>query len=213
MKQRMLILEGLYDGYLSSLKPSDRYRCPHVLFLRPLPEVSTLIEAPKDVVVTANDFRPILDNITNHIEAYHDKRRQSAIDPLLDTDDKACDPLSLAKNVFTCEPSSIYYYLSYHPPSHVFLGWPMISSHCCIKRSALNLRPGVYLDRPCKATYNKRYSAIASQIVATAGLDPSTASPEEMDRQDVRFSCGLCPSSRKETFTWRGAVCALSFQA
>ncbi|KAJ2935038.1 hypothetical protein H1R20_g2021, partial [Candolleomyces eurysporus] len=206
INERMSILNDLYDVYLSSLKPSDRCFCPPVQFLRPLPEVASLIEAGKDVVVTSHDFQPILDNIATHIANYQEERRQFAISTLPETETKLADPLSLAKNVFMCETTHTS--LCYRDSSKAALsGWPMMGSHFCIKRSALDHRPGICLDRPCKIIYNKELSGIASNVITAIGLDPSTASCADMDQKDVRFTCDSCSSINfSNVFTWRGAL-------
>jgi hypothetical protein len=208
MKQRMSILEGLYNDYLSSLKPSDRVSCPPVLFLRPLPEVVKLIEAAKDVVIAAGDFQPILNKLASHIADYHVERRRTAICTLPGTEKQVADPISLAKNVFQCEPFS-HYYCS--PSQDILSGWLMISGHFCVKHAALDHRPGIRLDRPCKVIHSEKYSAVASGIIAATGLDPSTTSFADMDQKDARFICNFCPfQAPKKVFTWRGAVCDIS---
>ncbi|RXW18806.1 hypothetical protein EST38_g7059 [Candolleomyces aberdarensis] len=206
MNERMSILKDLYDVYLSSLKPSDCCFCPPAQFLRPLPEVVSLIEAGKDVVVTSHDFQPILDNIATHIANYQEERRQFAISTLPETETQPADPLSLAKNVFMCEATHTHSWdggLSKAAMS----GWPMIGSHFCIKRSALDYHPGIRLDRPCKVIYNNKLSGIASNVITVIGLDPSTASCADMDQKDARFTCDFCSSANfSNIFTWRGAL-------
>ncbi|KAJ2935037.1 hypothetical protein H1R20_g2020, partial [Candolleomyces eurysporus] len=195
--KRMSILNDLYDVHLSSLKPFDRYFCPPAQFLRSLPQVVSLIEAGKDVIVTSHDFQPILDNIATHIANYQEERQQFAISTLPESENQAADRLSLAKNVFTCDVRLTDPY-SYKPK---LSGWPMMGGHFCTNNS------GIRLDRSCKVIYNENFSTVASNIITTAGLDPSTASLADMDQKDARFICDNCFSARlKNIYTWRGAL-------
>lgn len=46
------------------------------------------------------------------------------------------------------------------------------------------------------------------RVVELAGLDPATATPDDMDKSPVRFACGYCDESRNhvEVFGWIGVA-------
>ncbi|PPQ96994.1 hypothetical protein CVT26_006422 [Gymnopilus dilepis] len=59
-----------------------------------------------------------------------------------------------------------------------------------------------------KYSFNDKVSYYASLIVSLSGLDPCTASDDDMDQRNDRFICGVCRPSRRHrvsflpTYTW-----------
>ena len=59
-----------------------------------------------------------------------------------------------------------------------------------------------------KYSFNDKVSYYASLIVSLSGLDPCTASVDDMDQRNDRFICGVCRPSRRHrvsflpTYTW-----------
>ena len=75
-----------------------------------------------------------------------------------------------------------------------------------------------------KIFVDKRASDVAAQIVELAGLDPTTATSDDMDKLGLRFICPKCRTTKLKSpqasgiedeeegmpiFDWRGAVCEL----
>jgi hypothetical protein len=91
---------------------------------------------------------------------------------------------------------------------HTLLGWKSICRHL---RSS-NGR----LANCQKYELNQHLVAAATSLISCVGLDPSTATGDDMDRRDDRFMCGNCmPEYHRgcrimRVYTWMECVCYLS---
>lgn len=214
VKKRMKILGDLYDDYLDrSFRPSERYYCPSVEVFRPLPDVMKLVEAEKGTVITAEDFEPIVENFGRHIAEYQEELK-SSLEKTIPPGGRGQphqNPLNLAKNVFQGDQGA--YYANYNNTNYgkaegnVLVGWSMVGTYRSAGIKRLQIRPGVYLDMPPGFAYNMGTSAISVQLIVLAGLDPETATVEDMDAADRRFvRMELATAVGYPVFTWRGAV-------
>jgi hypothetical protein len=89
------------------------------------------------------------------------------------------------------------------------VGWDAASVHMCGSYPHLFHTNWEF----CSVGY-----AAAASIIRQLGLDPDTATPEDMDKIDARFFCGNCPVKTcrrvqgRKAYTWRECVC-ISFSS
>lgn len=83
------------------------------------------------------------------------------------------------------------------------IGWDAASIHMCGSYPHLFHTNWEF----CSVGY-----AAAASIIRQLGLDPDTATPEDMDKIDARFFCGNCPVKTckkvqgRKAYTWRECV-------
>lgn len=217
VEARMKILEELYDAYLDrECRPSERYYCPPVSAFRPKPDFMKVIEADKDAIITAKDFEPITSNLGRHLVDYqHEKKEHLKTlvpeDRLGNNFEYPCD---LARHVFRRAHLNPEKYWGApvtitvdQVENQVLVGWPMIGTHWYPESDKLEVRPGVNLNIPARFVYNGSLSRISSQLISLAGLDPATATVQEMDAKNPRFvHTEYDTAIGYPVLTWRAAV-------
>ncbi|KAF5317049.1 hypothetical protein D9611_003566 [Ephemerocybe angulata] len=203
VKSRRAVFENMYDGFLSTLRPLERYQCPPASFLRILREVSALINA-EDAVVTVQDFQPIITNMAAHLNKYQGDFQASIIATIPASErDGVADPLDVARFAFSCQATS-----QWGPSqcSKFLSGWEMIASHPCDGHWRFN-EPILQANIGHQVTYNVTASAIASTLIRLVGLDPKTARIADIEQRNGRFICGSCRVTNTTTVhNWRSAV-------
>ncbi|KAJ3521395.1 hypothetical protein NMY22_g12338 [Coprinellus aureogranulatus] len=223
---RMQIFKTLFEGYLAGVRPLEKLNAPSFQFLRAVPEVAALIDAPKDVTVTASDFQPVLAKMPEHVSQYLRDYREAiaGIFPASDFQ-TSLDPLNMARFVLQCSTSfarevrRLLYYGSSTPyyatsivtcssgPLH---GWSMVTSHLhCDCKGAEAYELGVIPSSvPQQAfTVHEEASVTATSIIALVGLDPMTATIADMDEKGPIFACVNCSApQRYPIYNWRQAV-------
>ncbi|KAF6746721.1 hypothetical protein DFP72DRAFT_620029 [Ephemerocybe angulata] len=203
VNSRKTLLKNMYDGFLSTLRPLERYQCPPAPFLRILPEVSALINA-EDAVVTAQDFQPIITNMAEHLTKYQGDFHASVIATIPASErDGVANPLDLAKFAFSCQAASQW---GHNTCSKFLAGWETIASHPCVNQWRFN-ETILEANIAHQVTYNPTTSAIASSLIRIVGLDPKTARIADMEQRNGRFVCGSCRVSNNITVhNWGSAV-------
>ncbi|KAF6743372.1 hypothetical protein DFP72DRAFT_128589 [Ephemerocybe angulata] len=212
VEKRMGILEDVYSTYLEGLRPSEQYFCPPLEDLRPIPEVLTILEADKTHKITQSDFKPVVDVLDDLVACYQEEKKKTLVNLLNSSRGRYMnEPLELARNVFRragCQGSSVR---SQAPTSDcVLVGWAMLGTHITDAYSEVMLRPGVYLNMPAGFIYNELSSRHSGELIDMAGLNPQTASINEMDSMDPRFICDTCSTPKGYAIlSWRAALCHL----
>ncbi|KAF6743385.1 hypothetical protein DFP72DRAFT_858918 [Ephemerocybe angulata] len=212
VEKRMGILEDVYSTYLEGLRPSEQYFCPPLEDLRPIPEVLTILEADKMRKITEPDFKPVADILDDLIARYQVEKKKTLVNLLNSSRDRYMDePLELARNVFRRAGHQGSSVRSQAPTSDcVLVGWAMLGTHITDAYSEVMLRPGVYLNMPTGFIYNELSSRHSSELIDMAGLNPQTASVDEMDSMDPRFVYDTCSTLKGYAIlSWRAALCHL----
>ncbi|KAF6740993.1 hypothetical protein DFP72DRAFT_947828, partial [Ephemerocybe angulata] len=209
--KRMAILEGLYDAYLDTLRPSESCYCPPVDFLRVNADVIKVLEADKATDITEKDFQPIVEKFSEHVSKYQDDTEEAFLKSIpAGIEDE--DPLQLARVVLRRDRSTRsewYWYGSniMDPEDNFLIGRDMVYTHTWARRRKMELRPGVFVDMPSKYELNSDGSRACSSIIMVSGLPPATTTIAEMDANDARFVCKSCVSMNGcDVFTWRAAA-------
>ncbi|KAF6746731.1 hypothetical protein DFP72DRAFT_1150833 [Ephemerocybe angulata] len=181
VEKRMGILEDVYSTYLEGLRPSEQYFCPPLEDLRPIPEVLTILEADKTHKITESDFKPVADILDDLVARYQEEKKKTLVNLLNSSRDRYMgEPLELARNVFRRAGSQGSSVRSQAPTSDCVLHLYELSS---------------------------RHS---SELIDMAGLNPQTASVDEMDSMDPRFVCDTCSTLKGYAIlSWRAALCHL----
>lgn len=217
VEERMNILRELFSSYLDrTVQPSARYYFPPIEVFRPHPDFLGIIEADKDRIITAKDFELIVNNFDKYLTDYQEEKKEY-LKELVPKDRRGAGvehPCNLARHVFRrVDPKehSFYWSSTYEKTGKmeddVLVGWPMIATHYYSISSSLEVRPGTFLKMPARFGYNLNVSKISSQLIALAGLDPGTATVQDMDAKNLRFvNDDLETAAGYPVFTWRSAV-------
>lgn len=220
----METFKGVYERYIAGLRPSEKHHSPAYQFLRTVPDVAALIDADKDTEITAGDFQPIVPKLPDHIAHYLDDYKAALAVAVPATDFKeGLNPLDMARFVFTCDAQVERRIANTVPPwgtswytktdkcsSGWMIGWPSINAHLhdkCIGVQAYE-KGVVSMTVPRQTVkLHERASVTARWLVTLAGLDPMTATIEDMDKNRTLFVCETCRDTRKWfVLDWRQAV-------
>ncbi|KAJ2918327.1 hypothetical protein MD484_g2079, partial [Candolleomyces efflorescens] len=198
---RLEMIRGLYATRLSSMKPSATYFYPPVEFLWSFPEVANLLESDK--TITAKDFQHVIDRIDEYVGCYNNAKRKLLLDALPSHEiSRVADPFSLARYVFQQADGG--------NSGTALLGWPAIASHSSLGTLNYGLRLGVAVNAPLAVFLNPPMSAISTQLIILAGLDPATATIDDMEDRDLFVFCRKCKAEPHRNnygvYTWRGAL-------
>jgi len=182
---RQILLEGIYKDYLKTLPPDDWQYLPQARYIKEIEAFKTFLMSPCD---GRGDMAPgyAASFFPEFIEQWTRKQQEEMIDvfPKVDGTEETFETklqrLELATSVVTCTDCK---YKGYS--GRVLVGWKSICRH---RRSIV----GGYIE-PC-ATYevNDNAVAAAASLVSCVGLDPSTATLDDMNTRDDRFMCGNC---------------------
>ncbi|KDR76602.1 hypothetical protein GALMADRAFT_247009 [Galerina marginata CBS 339.88] len=220
MDSRRNIMHDLYQTYQRSLVPSQWKYLPRTLDICELEPFAQLIEAPTDVVVTAEDFGNGMKMLLALLSSLSERKLEEFRDVLrvekTDLSDNAhqpdavassphnpVDPLELATSVFQCEGQCI----RYHERCSVIGVEELMTHHCDADYT-------LFFNRSAMSwNFSLRGAQTASSLVQLAGLDPKTASVSDMDQKDLRFTCRLCKPVQVSAnlwmangYSWRRAV-------
>jgi hypothetical protein len=220
----METFKGVYERYIAGLRPSEKHNSPAYQFLRTVPDVAALIDADKDTEVTAGDFQPIVPKLPDHIAHYLDGYKTALAVVVPATEFKeGLNPLDMARFVFTCDAQVERRITNTVPPwgtsrytktdkcsSGWMIGWPSINAHLhdkCIGVQAYE-KGVVSMTVPRQTVkLHERASVTVGWLVTLAGLDPMTATIEDMDKNGTLFVCEACRDTRKRfVLDWRQAV-------
>lgn len=183
--------------------------------------------AMEELVAVLRDMPALVARWRTSAEVYLESLVQSTTgsDPK-DSNGKASS-LNLAKNVFTCRvcSSSPSFWGGRELPA-IWTGSSFMRHRCTDAwwgtgldiqglSSALHdafMRNGD--DMPwfwtkgdlSRVAFLKNMSHLAVDLLQAAGLDPDTATPEDMDARPIKFTCHTC-DVQVEDYTWRETVC------
>lgn len=180
-----------------------------------MPEVQAVLDAPTSTKVTTASFG----FLAKTLPAFTERWKQDARAYLAGlvragvTVGDATDPLTLAAgSVFWCRLC----YTSYR--------YPLVLSHTCFARQQLqrvtaanSYEAVVARHAPAQNWQPVEYEVKAeklAKLVAACGMDPATATIDDMDNSDVRLCCTSCWYDRvgerkKDFYSWRAMVRAL----
>ncbi|KAJ7459070.1 hypothetical protein B0H11DRAFT_178141 [Mycena galericulata] len=175
------------------------------------PEISAIIKAAVDVDVDEHTFEAMLpdfpvmiatwrEKIVGQVVKVHKRSGQSGVD-----DDSIKARLPLATSVYKCSTCiSDYEDGFYHqigsgiecPCRPLF--WPRVLAHRCLTRTDFSSML-MFMDasqdvmwRTGPLEVDSSTVEIVEKIVTACGLDPATATVEEMDAADARLACHAC---------------------
>ncbi|EAU88880.2 hypothetical protein CC1G_12651 [Coprinopsis cinerea okayama7 len=106
--------------------------------------------------------------------------------------------MSLATSVFSCHSCK-----SGRHAALAIIGWDAACAHICGSHPSYFHTTWEF----CSVGY-----AAAANIIRSLGLNPETATPEDLDKIDARFFCGNCPVTLhrklrgRKAYTWRECV-------
>jgi hypothetical protein len=218
VKPRLQIFKGVYEGWLQTLRASQRALQPAYQLLRLCSPVTALVDADKSVSVSAEDFRAITKNFPQFIDKYWADLRAVIRSALSKPDaNPSVDRLDLAQNWLKC--GALVQYSSVWDrrirrvcPQSAMLGWPRIQAHFrteCEGHQSLEggIVPQAVLEQECPITLDEEKSASARNVIALAGLDVETTTIDDMDASEARFVCTACPNRKVyDVLTWRQVV-------
>ena len=201
---RINALRTYYAGYLETLRPRERYLRPRADFLILEPEMQTIIEGPAEEGVDEDQRmqRIVEEEIEHYVDLYRQTKEGELCDTLkqrlLPVGDGVPLPIELATAVFLC-----------HTPEDVIIGSRNHNAHkeCAYPYPVHYPSANMFIYRPDNRMFADVESNFAAHLVRLAGLDPATATAEEMDELDLRFvNDNWLTDQGWGVYTWRMAV-------
>ncbi|TEB06374.1 hypothetical protein FA13DRAFT_1164829 [Coprinellus micaceus] len=207
-QERFSVFEEVYETFLNTLPPSERYRCPEISSFRTDRDVVTILETNKNIPVTRAHFQPIANKMRAIVDRAHNELRRSLVSTArphfgLHED----EPWLLARCVFTrfrrADPGLLM------AGDGVLVGWDMITTHRHKGHSTVWLRPRVPVHASRAFDYNHSSSVDSRRLVALANL-PQNVTVTELDERDPRFAWEHEGGPYVLTvFTWRAMLAHL----
>ena len=74
--ERFSVFEEVYETFLDTLQPTERYRRPEVSCFRTNKDVVALLEASKNITVTRTHFRLIANKMQTVVDQAHNELKQ-----------------------------------------------------------------------------------------------------------------------------------------
>ncbi|KAF7302739.1 F-box domain-containing protein [Mycena chlorophos] len=164
--------------------------------------IVALLKKPADVDVLEADFEALLPEFPSLITTWRDSLPAKVLERHADLENE--DKLKLAKCVFKCAlcPGNNNFgaFLGLSSGSRMShfgpLLWPRVLSHHCLSHlpglpwMLSTLKPIRWSAESLE--FDKPASEVIVRLVELCGLDPETATVEEMDALDARFACHRC---------------------
>jgi hypothetical protein len=214
-EERNYTLSKRLDSWRASLNipTMDKLTYPRLPELHHFPEFVAFRELDCERPLTNGDYEAVLSALPRISSEFVEMRKSELQDmiPQENITEHSSNPLELATSTFRppVESSSDRHGCSFNR-NDVVVGWDALSV-CRFFHTA----PGKFGAAPCE--FDPWLSKLCSSLVASGGLDPKTATVEDMDTLDERFLCGSCllgpggvpPDAHTfefETYTWRTAV-------
>jgi len=203
--ERRRIVNTFYDAYKAQRTAFECRLLPNTMALCTLPELKERVEADPDV---EDSFSDIEERLPALILAHEERMRREARNTLANargTNESAesGEPidLDLATSVLHCGRCNV-----------LIFGWSEHQQHKCTNNSI-----GVYYHHVNVPAHDEGYhrpsllSTSVMELIRLAGLDPATATVEDMDTANVHF---LCPAHQSNHFgsgalsyfSWRSYV-------
>ncbi|KIJ57846.1 hypothetical protein HYDPIDRAFT_48423, partial [Hydnomerulius pinastri MD-312] len=225
---RRKVLVGLYNEYVRKPAPPGAAvdMLPHVADLATFPPFDDIIKAPKGTSVGAESFQAAFAQLPSLVQGWRDdieaqlgalvvtpRESVDADSPTPGyTGPKPSDRLKLASAVFSKEGGVIDMFPDVILP---FYSHSLFNARCVhtneetvesITADALGALPWS-LTNPHGVPIVQLFTP-AADVVRACGLDPRTATREDMDARNARLICKDCPSSPplQHCRTWKNAV-------
>ncbi|KAL4252491.1 hypothetical protein ABKN59_002772 [Abortiporus biennis] len=211
LRRRILVLKSVLDSFHAGYK-AQKCGFPPLMEWIMMPRIRVILDTPNDTVVDESTFDFLKDEWSPLSISWQDEATQNLrnmVEKDVNIDDANVDPLSLA--IGSC---------FYSPKGYSVHIFPSVLSHID--------RPSFFTpepDLPVEPTYEEfvrdildlsgrwnpeRFKVnveLAQSVVKAFGLDPSSATREDMDLLKTRISCRLCnKSDGKPVMTWRAAI-------
>ncbi|KAF9234867.1 hypothetical protein BU15DRAFT_52049, partial [Melanogaster broomeanus] len=217
--RRKLLVE-LYDAYIRQPAPSGAAvdLLPDIVDLAHLPTFDTIIKLPEGTDVNAETFKPAFDQIPTLVQEWRasvDAQLAALVvipsDPTTSgvaTEDagdqklKPAERLRLASALFRVDGG-----LQSLMMSTDFLNLPTFNN--CYSDSVasreISGRPWSLISRYGNSPLVDFFTG-AAPVVRACGMDPQTATVEDMDQRNARLTCNHCIAKFPQIHTWRSAV-------
>ena len=211
-----VLCAAYWEEIKKRFRPAHSLLCPTTEVVRKtIPEVKPILYRERDVDVTASDFQPIMEKIIAFGPQHLESKKAAILRSIPESErSEGVDPLTLAKNVFTCDLEMKL--KTYCEPCRLYITWDDMAPHIadgCFAPDGHYSRAG----EPFNMRYSEAHSQQSAHLLQLVGLNPDTATVEEMDAIDARFIC-WCSVSRgkglwkRDLFTWRQAGRRFIFQ-
>ncbi len=210
IRERTRLVEDLARAYFATL-PDTPHNPPPSALATYQPFLDIIKNTPHN-----EDATPQLNQAVEAVPALCENWRASQAEELkamLRKEPGRSDDLSLVVNAFTC---SARWHCQFYP---TVLHYPHFASHMCFITSASVGETVVAVwSRSGMQTLSDGMYKFCVEIVRACGLDPGTATAQDMDAADVFFRCqhAECEGDRDaagvQTFTlmrWRTAMVSL----
>ncbi len=207
---RVLVVENriaIATAFLEGPDPFRITKVPSIVDFLDVHRHKTLIESPVSMTLGERELKPV-------VEAFRKEWMESVLDELIWvlgeiqpeslTKYQKRAYLELARNVFECRGCSSR-----------GLVFPQILEHeCCIySRDPQTMN----LERRCvwTARYLSKQETFMSTFIRAVGLDPETATVDDIASLDQRFRCLMCREANhldgksKTAYEWRSFVSIL----
>ncbi|OBZ74964.1 hypothetical protein A0H81_05086 [Grifola frondosa] len=226
---RRRIFRELYQQYCESLRPLQKIYAPHICLVYTFDGFADLISADRDIVVEQGYFADVIENLPSLIAKFTEER-QAKLEALVAQSSHNArstagtsaqsspgsantSPADLATSVFVCFPCPltcgikvVHLMGSEQAILHVIHpgGEPVFDYETS---KVVEPKYGV-----CSLRFDARGSLAAASLVKVLALDKKTATPQDLDRIDARFTCLACePKKRRggtgrHSLTWRQCV-------
>jgi len=125
--------------------------------------------------------------------------------------DAPSSPSDLATSIFVCSRCPGPICRNGRQLKSIWFGWQGALRHSCLRNRMRISSP----DAPGRMSFDPAAYSVAVTLVREAGLQPETATVEDMDNTGARWFCGsvqACRLSNELAFDWQSAVAhAMSF--
>lgn len=205
---RVKVVCKAYVEYLNTLKPKLWQQFPSSSGLLDCGIFDPLINDPSDSELTIVDCDNILVQLATYLVEHREQKIRRSGGLFFPTDDSCADDVNillskfaLATSVFSCEACTE----KCEDVGMCFMGWNQVSMHI--------LDPGKASTTAYSVVLSTLGSQVASSLIELLGLDPLTASADDVDQQNAMFVCSTWHVHRFrgaygcKVFKWRECVC------
>ncbi|KAF9070146.1 hypothetical protein BDP27DRAFT_1324374 [Rhodocollybia butyracea] len=213
---RSTVLQGQYSTYKSALPPSAWAYLPRIRELRQFPQVASILDASPDIPVNTTIFDDIMRSLNELISSWSNHKRAELSEivesslpstgaAVVNSTIPVVDRLECASTVFTCSGSGC------SAKDRVLVSIKGALVHGCLtsRRRYSSFQLSEDLEESTEITFSPRLSAAAASIIETAGLNPLTVLPSDLDTRILRFVCLQCPPQKhgyvfgRKAMSWR----------
>ena len=210
LAERLPILRKIYNTCVESYPVNSIIPCASDVFLDPVVQ-DLFFRSPLSTTFTDKDLETVGVFFPEIILRWRNKTEEKLLNMMTLSQDNSKSSLQLATTVFSCR-------LCHIEP----LTYPRVLIHRCATASYPGMTTVIdedqtvvrrFLDRSYwnagNITFDTQIILSLSEAIKLCGLDPKSATREDMDKQDPIFECLACNDVRKGrcTLPWLGLVC------